>query len=47
MINTNPKNIFTRLNKIILSIIFITSSSLNVSAQYKPNQEFGILGGTG
>ena len=47
MINTNPKNVFTRLNKIILSIIFITSSSLNISAQYKPNQEFGVLGGTG
>ena len=47
MINPNPKNFFTRLNKIILSVIFITSSSLNVSAQYKPNQEFGVLGGTG
>ena len=47
MKNTNKKNIFTRLNKIILSIIFITSSSVNISAQYKPNKEFGILGGTG
>lgn len=47
MKNTNPKKVFTRLNKIILSIIFITSSALNVSAQYKPNQEFGVLGGTG
>ena len=41
------KNIFTRLNKIVLSIIFITSSSINISAQYEPNKEFGILGGTG
>jgi len=47
MKNTNTKNIFTRLNKIVLSIIFITSSSINISAQYKPNKEFGVLGGTG
>ena len=47
MKNTNPKNVFTKVNKIVLSIIFITSSSINVSAQYKPNQEFGVLGGTG
>ena len=47
MKNTNPQNILTRFNKIVLSIIFITSSSLNTSAQYKPNQEFGVLGGTG
>ena len=43
----NTKNIFTRFNKIVLSIILITSSSINISAQYKPNKEFGILGGTG
>ena len=47
MKNTNTKNIFTRLNKIILSIILIISSSTNISAQYEPNKEFGILGGTG
>ena len=47
MKNTNKKNIFTRLNKIILSIIFITSSSVNIFAQYEPNKEFGVLGGTG
>ena len=46
MKNINTKNVFTRFNKIVLSIIFI-ASSFNISAQYKPNQEFGVLGGTG
>jgi hypothetical protein len=46
MKNINTKNVFTRFNKIVLSIIFI-ASSFNSSAQYKPNQEFGVLGGTG
>ena len=41
------QNNITRLNIFVLSIIFIIISSLNVNAQYKPNQEFGILGGTG
>ena len=46
MKNINTKNVFTRFNKIVLSTIFI-ASSFNISAQYKPNQEFGVLGGTG
>ena len=47
MKNTNTKNIFTRFNKILLSSIFIISSSINIFAQYEPNKEFGVLGGTG
>ena len=47
MKNTNTKNIFTRFNKILLSIIFIISSSINIFAQYEPNKEFGVLGGAG
>ncbi|MBT4478084.1 MAG: hypothetical protein HOC66_01625, partial [Flavobacteriales bacterium] len=47
MKNTNTKNIFTRFNKILLSIIFIISSSINIFAQYEPNKEFGVLGRTG
>ncbi|MDG1719061.1 MAG: DUF6089 family protein [Flavobacteriales bacterium] len=47
MKNTNTKNIFTRFNKILLSIIFIISSSINIFAQYEPNKEFGVLVGTG
>jgi len=46
MKNTNLKNIAIRLKTIILSIV-ITAPYLNSSAQYKPNQEFGFLGGTG
>lgn len=47
MKNTNTKNIFTRFNKILLTIIFIISSSIYIFAQYEPNEEFGVLGGTG
>lgn len=47
MKNTSLKDKFTRRNNFILSIIFITVSSFNANAQYEPNQEFGILGGTG
>ena len=47
MKNTNTKNSFTRFNKILLSIIFVISSSINIFAQYEPNKEIGVLGGTG
>ncbi len=47
MKNTSLKNIFTTWNKIVLSIIFFIVSNSNANAQYEPNQEFGILGGTG
>ena len=41
------QNNIARLNIFVLCFIFIIISSLNVNAQYKPNQELGILGGTG
>tara|TARA_B000000532_G_scaffold242502_1_gene236640 strand:+ start:5376 stop:6224 length:849 start_codon:yes stop_codon:yes gene_type:complete len=47
MKNKCLQNNIARLNIFFLSIIFIINSSLNVNAQYKPNQEFGILTGTG
>ena len=47
MKNTSLKDIITRWNNIILSIIFFVVSNNNANAQYEPNQEFGILGGTG
>lgn len=47
MKNTSLTDIITRWNNIILSIIFFIVSNNNANAQYEPNQEFGILGGTG
>lgn len=47
MKNTSLKDIITRWNNIVLSIIFFIVSNTNANAQYEPNQEFGILGGTG
>lgn len=47
MKNTNLKDIFTRWNTLLLSVIFIFIPTTESNAQYKPNQEFGILGGTG
>jgi len=47
MKNIPLKNISTRWNNFILSVIFIALSSVSASAQYQPNQEFGILGGVG
>ena len=47
MKNTNLKDIFTRWNTLLLAVIFIFISTTESNAQYKPNQEFGILGGTG
>ena len=47
MKNTNLKDIFTRWNTLLLAVLFIFISSTESNAQYKPNQEFGILGGTG
>ena len=47
MKNTSLKDIITRWNNIVLSIIFFIVSNANANAQYEPNQEFGILGGTG
>tara|TARA_B100000683_G_C12451978_1_gene540472 strand:+ start:528 stop:1373 length:846 start_codon:yes stop_codon:yes gene_type:complete len=46
MKNKCLQNNIARLNIFVLCFIFIISS-LNINAQYKPNQEFGILGGTG
>ena len=45
MKNKNLITIFTRIKNIFLSIIFCVSF-INMSAQYSPNQEFGVLGGT-
>jgi hypothetical protein len=47
MKNTRLKDIFTRWNTLLLASIFIFISTTESNAQYKPNQEFGILGGTG
>tara|TARA_B110000091_G_scaffold111690_1_gene120946 strand:- start:2207 stop:3055 length:849 start_codon:yes stop_codon:yes gene_type:complete len=47
MKNTSLKDIFTRWNTLLLASIFIFISTTESNAQYKPNQEFGILGGTG
>ena len=47
MKNTNLKDIFTRWNTLLLAVLFIFISTTESNAQYKPNQEFGILGGTG
>lgn len=47
MKNTNLKDIFTRWITLLLAVIFIFISTTESNAQYKPNQEFGILGGTG
>ena len=47
MKNTRLKDIFTRWNTLLLAVLFIFISSTESNAQYKPNQEFGILGGTG
>ena len=47
MKNTNLKDIFTRRNTLLLAVLFIFISTTESNAQYKPNQEFGILGGTG
>ena len=47
MKNTSLKDIITRWKNIVLSIIIFIVSNTNVNAQYEPNQEFGILGGTG
>ena len=47
MKNTSLKDIITRWKNIILSIIFFIVANNNANAQYEPNQEFGILGGTG
>ena len=47
MKNTNLKDIFTRWNTLLLAVLFIFISTTESKAQYKPNQEFGILGGTG
>ncbi|MAR40270.1 MAG: hypothetical protein CMD22_06390, partial [Flavobacteriales bacterium] len=44
---TSLKDIITRWKNIVLSIIFLIVSNANANAQYEPNQEFGILGGTG
>lgn len=45
MKNKNLITIFTIEKNIFLSIFFCISF-INISAQYTPNQEFGILGGT-
>ena len=47
MKNTSLKDIITRWKNIVLSIIIFIVSNTNANAQYEPNQEFGILGGTG
>ena len=47
MKNTSLKDIISRWNNIVLSIIFIFVCNANANAQYEPNQEFGILGGAG
>jgi len=47
MKNTSLKDIFTRWNTLLLAVLFIFISTTESNAQYKPNQEFGILGGTG
>lgn len=47
MKNTSLKDIISRWNNIVLSIIFFIVSNANANAQYEPNQEFGILGGAG
>lgn len=47
MKNTNLKDIFTRWNTLLLAVLFIFISTTESNSQYKPNQEFGILGGTG
>lgn len=47
MKNTNLKDIFTRWNTLLLAVLFIFISTTESKAQYKPSQEFGILGGNG
>ena len=47
MKNTNLKDIFTTWNTLLLAVLFLFISTTESNAQYKPNQEFGILGGTG
>ena len=47
MKNTNIKEIFTRWNIFLLSVLFLCISTTESNAQYQPNQEFGILGGVG
>ena len=47
MKNINIKEIFTRWNTLLLSILFLCISTTESNAQYQPNQEFGILGGAG
>lgn len=47
MKNTSLKDIFTRWNTLLLAVLFIFISTTESNSQYKPNQEFGILGGTG
>ena len=47
MKNTNLKDIFNRGNTLIFAVLFIFISTTESYAQYKSNQEFGILGGTG
>ena len=47
MKNTNLKDIFTTWNTLLLSVLFLCISTTESNAQYQPNQEFGILGGTG
>ena len=47
MKNTSLKDIFTRWNTLRLAVLFIFISTTESNSQYKPNQEFGILGGTG
>ena len=47
MKNTNLKDIFTTWNTLLLAVLFLFISTTESNAQYKPNQEFGILGGAG
>ena len=47
MKNTNLKDIFTTWNTLLLAVLFLFISTTESNAQYKPNQEFGILGGSG
>jgi len=47
MKNINIKEIFTRWNTLLLSVLFLCISTTESNAQYQPNQEFGILGGAG
>ena len=45
MKNKFLQNNIARLNTFFLAFIIVSITSTNVNAQYKPNQEFGILGG--